>query len=87
MAGRYSGPASKNNNEDCIDMKELKRMMVYTIGAVSVIFIMIWLARQEALSSKFMVSIAVLLIVVIPIAIGVVLARRERQQRERGPGS
>ncbi len=58
-------------------------MMVYTIGAVSVIFIMIWLTRQEGLSGNFMVSVAILLIIIIPIALGVILARRERQQRER----
>ncbi len=64
-------------------MKELARMMVYTIGAVSVIFIMIWLTRQEGLSGNFMVSVAVLLIIIIPITLGVIMARRERQQRER----
>lgn len=58
-------------------------MMVYTIGAVSVIFIMIWLTRQEGLSGNFMVSVAVLLIIIIPITLGVLMARRERQQRER----
>lgn len=68
-------------------MNELKRMLVYSIGAASVIFIMIWLTRQEGLSSKLMVSVAVVLVIILPIAIGIVLARRERQQRERGSGS
>jgi sugar phosphate permease len=68
-------------------MKELTRMIAYTVGAVSVIFIMIWLTRQEGLSGNFMVFVAAMLIIVIPITIGVVLARRERQQRERKSGS
>ncbi len=68
-------------------MKELTRMIAYTVGAVSVIFIMIWLTRQEGLSGSFMVFVAAMLIIVIPITIGVVLARRERQQRERKSGS
>ena len=67
-------------------MKELTRMVVYTVSTVSVIFFMIWLTGQEGLSGNFMVSVAILLIIIIPVVIGVVLARRERQQRERESG-
>lgn len=67
-------------------MKELTRMVVYTVSTVSVIFFMIWLTGHENLSGNFMVGVAILLIIIIPVVIGVVLARKERQQRERESG-
>jgi chromate transport protein ChrA len=64
-------------------MKELIRMFVYVVPTVAVIFFMIWLTRQEGMSDNFMVGVAILLVIIIPVVIGVVLARRERQQRDR----
>jgi hypothetical protein len=62
-------------------MKEVTRLLIYTVGSLAVIWLLIELAGRDHLSGYALLPLALVLVVIAPIAAGIAMARRERTRR------
>lgn len=63
-------------------MKELRRLLGYSLGTAAVIALLVVMSSMENSPSWLLPVAALLFVIVLPVALGIVLARRGKQQRE-----
>jgi ABC-type proline/glycine betaine transport system permease subunit len=66
-------------------MKDIVRFALYAAGSLTVILLLIRLAK-ESVSGYTLLPLALVLIIVVPVVVGIAAARRERLRRDVGNG-
>lgn len=65
-------------------MKDIVRLLGYSLGSIAVILLLINLATSESISSGFGIFMAILLVVVAPVVIGIMKVNREKRKEALG---
>lgn len=63
-------------------MKELRRLLGYSLGTAAVIALLVVMSSMENSPSWLLPLAALLFVIVLPVVLGIVLARRGKQRRE-----